>query len=96
MHEGGISVAKADGLLVTEVRKQLYLAVPLIVAWLLQNSIRITSLMFVGHLGELALSRASMATSFANVTGFTLLVNYCSHDSSFQILSINNKLNPLI
>ncbi|CAN4090186.1 unnamed protein product [Withania somnifera] len=30
--------------------------------------------MFVGHLGELALSGASMATSFATVTGFSLLM----------------------
>jgi multidrug resistance protein, MATE family len=34
------------------------------------------SVMFVGHLGELALSSASVATSFAGVvTGFSLLVN---------------------
>ena len=31
--------------------------------------------MFVGHLGELALSGSSMATSFASVTGFSLLVS---------------------
>ncbi|RXI02473.1 hypothetical protein DVH24_030402 [Malus domestica] len=30
--------------------------------------------MFVGHLGELELSSASMASSFANVTGFSVLV----------------------
>jgi hypothetical protein len=33
------------------------------------------SVMFVGHLGELSLSGASMATSFASVTGFSLLVS---------------------
>jgi MATE family multidrug resistance protein len=32
--------------------------------------------MFVGHLGELSLSGASMATSFASVTGFSLLVSF--------------------
>ena len=31
--------------------------------------------MFVGHLGELALSGASMATSFASVSGLSLLVS---------------------
>ncbi|KAI5009538.1 hypothetical protein ZWY2020_011675 [Hordeum vulgare] len=30
--------------------------------------------MFVGHLGELPLSAASVAASFANVTGFSVLV----------------------
>ncbi|XP_028786861.1 protein DETOXIFICATION 16-like isoform X3 [Neltuma alba] len=34
--------------------------------------------MFVGHQGELALSGASMATSFASVTGFSLLVGMAS------------------
>lgn len=32
------------------------------------------SVMFVGHVGELALSGASMASSFASVTGFSLLI----------------------
>nr|POE63770.1 protein detoxification 16 [Quercus suber] len=36
------------------------------------------SVMFVGHLGELALSGASMATSFATVTGFSLLMGMAS------------------
>ncbi|CAN6234706.1 unnamed protein product [Urochloa humidicola] len=78
----GIGVEKTDGvrdgLVVAEVRKQLYLAGPLIVSWLLQNSVRMISVMFVGHLGELALSSASMATSFASVTGFSLLMGMAS------------------
>lgn len=32
------------------------------------------SLMFIGHLGALELAGASIATSFATVTGFSLLV----------------------
>ncbi|CAL5028012.1 unnamed protein product [Urochloa decumbens] len=69
------TAGEGEGLVVTEeVRKQLYLAGPLIVSWLLQNSVRMISVMFVGHLGELALSGASMATSFASVTGFSLLM----------------------
>ena len=63
-----------DSLVVIEVKKQLYLAGPLIVGSLLQNIIQMISVMFVGHLGELALSSASIATSFAGVTGFSLLV----------------------
>ncbi|KAK6249732.1 hypothetical protein SCA6_003737 [Theobroma cacao] len=57
-----------------EVKKQLWLAGPLIAVNLLQYCIQMISVMFVGHLGELALSGASMATSFATVTGFSLLM----------------------
>jgi MATE family multidrug resistance protein len=57
-----------------EVKKQLYLAGPLVVGFLLQNMVQMVSVVFVGHLGELALASASLATSFAGVTGFSLLV----------------------
>lgn len=58
-----------------EVRKQLWLAGPLISVSMLNYSQQIISVMFVGHLGQLPLSGASMATSFASVTGFSLLVS---------------------
>ncbi|PIA33363.1 hypothetical protein AQUCO_04100051v1, partial [Aquilegia coerulea] len=41
---------------------------------LLQYSLQVISIMFIGHLGELALSSASLATSFASVTGFNVLL----------------------
>lgn len=66
-----------ESLVVSEIKKQLYLAGPLIAGCLLQNIVQMISVMFVGHLGELALSSASMATSFAGVTGFSLLVITC-------------------
>ncbi|CAL5445236.1 unnamed protein product [Camellia sinensis] len=56
-----------------EVKKQLWLAGPLVCTSVLQFSLQLISLMYVGHLGELPLSGASMATSFATVTGFSLL-----------------------
>ncbi|XP_078170143.1 protein DETOXIFICATION 16-like isoform X4 [Carex rostrata] len=65
--------AKSRSLL-DEVQKQLYLAGPLILVSLLQYSLQVISLMFAGHLGELSLSGASVATSFANVTGFSVLL----------------------
>ncbi|KQJ82173.1 protein DETOXIFICATION 16 isoform X1 [Brachypodium distachyon] len=65
-------------LVVIEVKKQLYLAGPLIAGGLLQNVVQMISVMFVGHLGELALSSASIATSFAGVTGFSLLAGMSS------------------
>ena len=57
-----------------EVKKQLLLAGPLTIVGVLRYFTQAVSLMFVGHLGELPLASASMATSFASVTGFSLLV----------------------
>ncbi|CAA7408497.1 unnamed protein product [Spirodela intermedia] len=67
---GGRSFAGLLG----EVERQVWLAGPLVAVNLLQYCLQVISLMFVGHLGELALSGASMATSFANVTGFSVLL----------------------
>ncbi|KAF9592456.1 hypothetical protein IFM89_014946 [Coptis chinensis] len=64
--------------IVAEVKKQLWLAGPLIAVNLLLFSLQVISVMFVGHLGELALSGASMATSIASVTGFSLLAGMAS------------------
>ena len=63
------------GDVVAETGKQFRLALPLIAVNILQYCSQIISLMFVGHLGELPLSGASMATSFASVTGFSVLVS---------------------
>ncbi|XP_057868185.2 protein DETOXIFICATION 16 isoform X3 [Cryptomeria japonica] len=57
-----------------ELKKQCWIAGPMVSVNLLQFSLRVISVMLVGHLGELALSSASIATSFANVSGFTLLM----------------------
>ena len=61
--------------ILAEAKKQLWLAGPLMFVNLLLTLIQTISVMFVGHVGELALSGASMATSFASVTGFSLLVS---------------------
>ncbi|URD82247.1 MATE efflux family protein [Musa troglodytarum] len=65
---------KSGGEFFVEIKRQLSLAGPLIASSLLQNILQVISVMFVGHLGELALSGASMATSFAGVTGFSFLL----------------------
>ncbi|KAF1873253.1 hypothetical protein Lal_00016399 [Lupinus albus] len=54
--------------IVEEVKKQLWLARPLIFVILLSFCLQVISVMFVGHLGELPLAGASMATSFCTVT----------------------------
>ncbi|KAJ7954180.1 Protein DETOXIFICATION [Quillaja saponaria] len=60
--------------IVEEVKRQLWLAGPLIAVSLMQYSLQVISIMFVGHLGELPLSGASLASSFASVTGFSVLL----------------------
>ncbi|GJZ89362.1 histidinol dehydrogenase, chloroplastic isoform X1 [Tanacetum coccineum] len=67
--DGGLRTQVID-----EVKKQIGLAGPLIAVSLLQYCLEVISIMFVGHLGELPLSSASMATSFASFTGFSVLV----------------------
>ncbi|KAK7842243.1 protein detoxification 16 [Quercus suber] len=58
-----------------EMKKQLWLVGPLINVNLLLYflPLQVIFLMFVGHPGELALSGASMATSFASVSSFSIL-----------------------
>ncbi|XP_047064901.1 protein DETOXIFICATION 16-like [Lolium rigidum] len=65
-----------------EVKRQLWLAGPLIAGNLMQNLVPMISVMLVGHLGELPLAGASMANSFATVTGFSLLLGMaCALDT---------------
>ncbi|XAR67975.1 hypothetical protein NMG60_11002939 [Bertholletia excelsa] len=47
------------------------LAGPLVVVSFMQYSLQVISVMFRGHLGKLALSSASLAISFAEVSGFS-------------------------
>jgi MATE family multidrug resistance protein len=68
---------------VEEAKKQLWLAGPLIAVSLLQYSLQMISIMFVGHLGKLPLSGASLGNSFASVTGYSVLVSgLCSFFSN--------------
>ncbi|KAL6629515.1 hypothetical protein ACP70R_029280 [Stipagrostis hirtigluma subsp. patula] len=74
--------SKEESLAVSEVKKQLYLAGPIVAGCLLLKVVQLISVMFVGHLGELALASVSVATSFATVTGFSLLSGMaCSLDT---------------
>ncbi|GMN52146.1 hypothetical protein TIFTF001_021285 [Ficus carica] len=71
------------GEVVAEAKKQLRLAGPLVCVNVLTYCLQVISVMFVGHLGELALAGASMATSFASVTGFSLLIGMGSALETF-------------
>ncbi|KNA09417.1 hypothetical protein SOVF_153750, partial [Spinacia oleracea] len=74
------SLSKAE--IFDEAKRQLYLAGPLIAVTILQFLVQVISVMFVGHLGKLPLSSASLATSFASVTGFYVLdiLIFCHQD----------------
>lgn len=79
--------------IVEEVKKQVWLAGPLVSVTLLQFSLQLIAIMFVGHLGKLPLSGASMATSFTSVTGISLLVSSASISSNFQFKHSNEDSN---
>uniref|UniRef100_A0A161ZQS2 Protein DETOXIFICATION n=1 Tax=Daucus carota subsp. sativus TaxID=79200 RepID=A0A161ZQS2_DAUCS len=61
-----------------EMKKVSYIAMPMVVTTVSQYMLRVISMMMIGHLGELSLSGASIATSLTNVTGFSLLFGMSS------------------
>lgn len=61
-----------------------------------QNSLQIISLMFVGHLDELLLAGASLATSFVNVTGFNVLVCYLTYAILFHYFILQLQIPKII
>ncbi|KAJ7970315.1 Protein DETOXIFICATION [Quillaja saponaria] len=64
--------------IVEEIKKQLWLSGPMISVSLCQYGLQVISVMFVGHLDELSLSGASLASSLASVTGYILLMGLSS------------------
>ncbi|EEF34311.1 protein DETOXIFICATION 2 [Ricinus communis] len=56
-----------------ELKKESYIAAPMVVVSVLQYLLQVVSVMMVGHLGELALSSVAIATSLTNAVGFSLL-----------------------
>ncbi|KAL3680231.1 hypothetical protein R1sor_023187 [Riccia sorocarpa] len=59
--------------MITEAKIQLELGVPVVLMGLLDYSVQIISVAFVGSLGALDLAGAAMGASFANVFGFAML-----------------------
>lgn len=58
-----------------EVKKQLWLAVPMIFASVFQHSLQMISLMFIGHMNdEVLLAGAALANSVTSVFGYSVLV----------------------
>lgn len=59
---------------VAEARKQIVLALPIILTNLIFFFIPLVSLMFAGHRGQLHLAASNLATSFAAASGLDLMV----------------------
>ncbi|PSR89468.1 Protein DETOXIFICATION like, partial [Actinidia chinensis var. chinensis] len=72
-----------NSMTIAELKRQARLGGPLVVVSFLQYSLQMISVMFVGHLGQLSLSSAAMALSFAEVTGFSFLLGMGSALETF-------------
>ena len=57
-----------------EVKQQVMFSLPMILTNVACYSIPLISVMFAGHLGDLELAGATLANSWATVTGYTLMV----------------------
>ncbi|KAK8507827.1 hypothetical protein V6N13_140569 [Hibiscus sabdariffa] len=73
LQEGGDRRKWGTTAFVKELKKVSYMAAPMVAVSVSQYLLQVISLMMVGHVGELALSGVAIATSFTNVTGFSLL-----------------------
>ncbi|KAK4710261.1 hypothetical protein R3W88_004774 [Solanum pinnatisectum] len=71
-------VAVTEKVFVEEVKETSRIALPMIVVTVSQYLLRVSPMIMLGHLGELSLSSASIATSLSNVTGYSVLFGMCS------------------
>ncbi|XP_010476594.1 PREDICTED: protein DETOXIFICATION 12-like isoform X2 [Camelina sativa] len=71
-----------DGSFVVELKRLICFAAPMAAVVTAQFMLQIISMMMVGHLGNLSLAGASLASSFCNVTGFSLILGLsCALDT---------------
>ncbi|WMV14817.1 hypothetical protein MTR67_008202 [Solanum verrucosum] len=63
---------------IEEVKEASRIALPMIVVTVSQYLLRVSPMIMLGHLGELSLSSASIATSLCSVTGYSLLFGMSS------------------
>ncbi|KAG4114597.1 hypothetical protein ERO13_D12G055200v2 [Gossypium hirsutum] len=68
--------ARRWGLFLEELKKVSSVAVPFMAVAVSQYLLQAVSVMMAGHLGQLSLSAVAIATSFCNVTGFSLLSGF--------------------
>ena len=77
-----------------QAKRLLRLGVPIIFSCLLTNLVSVASIMVVGHLGEVPLAGASLGNSFANVTGYIVLVRFSLYDSPRSSSSSSSSSGP--
>ncbi|CDY39617.1 BnaC05g11460D [Brassica napus] len=71
-----------DGSFTEELKRLISFATPMAAVVIAQFSLQIISMVMVGHLGNLALASASLASSFCNVTGFSFIIGLsCALDT---------------
>jgi len=75
-----------------ELKRICYLSGPMVAVTSSQYLLQVVSIMIVGHLGELYLSSAALAISFAGVTGFSFLVSYTALENSVSDLRTKIKI----
>lgn len=74
-----------DGSFTVELKRLICFAAPMAAVVIAQFMVQIVSMMMVGHLGNLALASASLASSFCNVSGFSFIVCFLFLLSSILI-----------
>jgi MATE family multidrug resistance protein len=71
-----------DGSFTVELKRLIFFAAPMAAVVIAQFMLQIVSMMMVGHLGNLSLASASLASSFCNVTGFSFIIGLsCALDT---------------
>ncbi|WRX22682.1 Multi antimicrobial extrusion protein - like 10 [Theobroma cacao] len=76
--EGRIWEIITWGVFMEEIKKVSFVAAPFMAVAVSQYLLHVVSMMMAGHLAELSLSGVAIATSFCNVTGFSLLTGLAS------------------
>ncbi|KAL2457541.1 MATE efflux family protein [Forsythia ovata] len=71
---GDVSLEEFAG----EVKRVNFIALPMILVTISQFILRLSPLFMLGHIDQLSLSSASIATSLSNVTGFSVLFGMAS------------------
>ncbi|RZC81523.1 hypothetical protein C5167_044108 [Papaver somniferum] len=66
------------GIFIQEAKITNYIGGPMVVVTLSMYLLQVASMMMVGHLGELSLSSAALATSLCTVTGFSIMLGMAS------------------
>nr|GMC66160.1 protein DETOXIFICATION 14-like [Ipomoea batatas] len=68
----------ANEFFIEEMKNVSRIAIPMVLVTVSQHLVRVLPMMMLGHVSELSLSAASVATSLTNVTGFIVLFGMAS------------------